>query len=330
LPELSVAVVGCGGAGNVHLGCWTNVSAARIAAICDRNGSAVSATALQYPGAAAFTDLDAMLQAGPFDVLDVCVTPDEQAAVARAGLLAGAHVLCEKPVGTDASEAGALAALAASRERLLMPAFCHRFHPPTLLAAELLQNDELGAPRMFRFRLSGLFAGVEATWLSDRAVSGGGALIDTAIHGIDLFRALIGEPAVVSGRLSTVRADLSVEDTAALLLQTSGGAIGVVEAGWSSPGGRNVIEIYGTAGACIVDYDDGTARFLTADRPVWRRADESGPNRFERMIFHFADAIRGLQPLMVDGEDAVRAHEICAEVYRQNGPDSNPPGDQPG
>jgi predicted dehydrogenase len=188
-----------------------------------------------------------------------------------------------------------------------------------LFASELLQNDDLGAPSMFRFRLSGLFASVGDTWLADRSIAGGGALMDTAIHGIDLFRALVGEPAFVSGRVATSRPELKVEDSAAVLLQTARGAIGVVEAGWSAPGGRNVIEIYGTAGACIVDYDDGSTRFLTADQPVWRRSDESGPNRFERMIFHFADAIRGLQSMMIDGHDAIRAQEICAEVYRQNG-----------
>ncbi|WP_457817476.1 hypothetical protein, partial [Staphylococcus aureus] len=60
--------------------------------------------------------------------------------------------------------------------------------------------------------------------------------------------------------------------------------------------------------------------YRTADSPVWRTHEATGPNRFERQIAHFADAVRGLQPLDVTGADGARAVALCAEVYRQNGP----------
>src|SRR5581483_7742584 len=319
MAELTVAVVGCGGAGNVHLGCWANLSGARIAAVCDRDGVIVARTAMQYEGAAAFTEVGDLLASGPYDIVDVCTSSDQHFAVASEALRAGANVLCEKPLAIAPEEARTLVRLADERERLLMPAFCHRFHPPILFAKELLENDDLGKPVMFRCRFSGFLPDAEQREPAEGAAVGTGALLDTAIHGIDLFRYLVGEVASISGKLTTVNPALTIEDTAALLLQAETGALGVVETSWSTPGGRNVVEIYGSAGACLVDYDDGTLRYRTADEPVWRRRDESGLNRFEREIAHFADAVRGLQAVAVTGERGARAVQLCAEVYRQNG-----------
>ena len=166
---------------------------------------------------------------------------------------------------------------------------------------------------MFRCRFSGFWDDAA----SDRSVSGVGALRSTAIHAIDLFRYLCGEIRDVTGKLHRANLDLDVEDTAALLIGAKSGAIGVVETCWTSPGGRNVLEIYGTAGSCVIDYDAGTLRYLTADQPVWRSRDEGGPNRFERVIANFADVVRGLQPAVATAADAAAAAALCDTVYEQ-------------
>jgi len=131
------------------------------------------------------------------------------------------------------------------------------------------------------------------------------------------LRYLCGDVRDIVGRLNTANVDLDVEDTVALLLTAKSGAIGVVETCWSSPGGRNVLEVYGTAGSCVIDYDAGTLRYLTADQPVWRNRDEGGPNRFERAIANFADAVRGLQPAIATAADGATAAALCDRVYEQ-------------
>src|SRR5579871_2521465 len=128
MAELTVAVVGCGGAGNVHLRCWAHLSGIRIAAVCDLDSLRAARAAAQYPGAGAFTGAADLLASGPFDIIDVCTPPDQHFSVAEAALRAGANVLCETPLTTTLDDAQALVRLAAERERLLMTAFCHRFH----------------------------------------------------------------------------------------------------------------------------------------------------------------------------------------------------------
>jgi predicted dehydrogenase len=325
MAELTVAIIGCGAVGNVHLACWSNLIGVRVSAVCDVDGITAARTAGQMDGTAAFTETKALMEAQRYDIVDVCTPAGQQYEAVRAALLAGANVLCETPFTGDPGQARHLVQLAGERERLLMPGFCHRFHPPILFARELLDNDDLGHATMFRCRYSGLRTDedLEARGLiqsrdpQDLNEARSGVLLETAIHGVDLYRAFMGEATAVSGRLLTVNPQLVVEDTVAMVLSNVGG-VGVVEAGWSLPGGRSVVEIYGTAGACLVDYDTGALRYLTADQPIWRSHDEGGPNRFEREIAHFADAVRGLQPLAVTGEDGARAVELCAELARQS------------
>src|SRR5690242_17578425 len=140
MSELRVAVVGCRGLGAVHLHCWANLSGVRIAAVCDAEGLTAARAAGRVEGAAAFTEVEALLDTEPYDIVDVCVPPWERVSVGKAALLRGANVLCESPPALTEEEAGALVLLASERERLLMPAFCHRFHPPVLFAKELVDN----------------------------------------------------------------------------------------------------------------------------------------------------------------------------------------------
>lgn len=313
MAELTVAVVGCGPAGGVHLACWSSLIGVRVAAVCDKDGVIAAHTAALYLGAAAFTDVRAMLASAHFDIVSVCVPAAEQYSVALAALQAGANVLCETPFTGDPARARELIQAAADRERLLMPDFCHRFHPPVLFAREMVANDDLGRITMFRCRFSGLRTDLEEKMPAAAVTTG--ALLETAIHGVDLFRAFCGEADRICGQRFTVNPDLKVEDTVALVLG-NGRAAGVVEASWSSPGARGLLEIYGTAGACLIDYDAGALRYLTADQPVWRGHDESGPNRFERATSHFADAVRGLEPLAVTGEDGLRALVLCSDLHK--------------
>ena len=86
--------------------------------------------------------------------------------------------------------------------------------------------------------------------------------------------------------------------------------IGTVEVSQHLPGSRNIVEIYGTVGACLLDYDAGTVRYLTSEYPIWQTHDVSGLNGLESSLAHFADAVRGLQTLAVSGADSVRVLEL--------------------
>jgi len=314
LTEIRVLVVGCGRVGRIHLERWRTTAGAIVASVCDTVG-ARALEAADTVGATAHTDWREALAAGGIDVVDICVPPTDHAPIASAAFAQGRHVLCEAPLGRTPEEARAIVEASARADRLLMPGFCHRFHPPVMVARDLVVNDDLGRVAMFRARFSSLLAGAGDRWLSDPVSSGGGVLLDSAIHAIDLFRHLVGEVEKASGRLASFLPGLRVEDSAAILLESDAGAIGVVEASWATPGGRNVVEIYGSAGACIVDYDEDCVEYKTADMAVWQKRANEGPDRYQREIRHFADAVRGYERLRVTGADGLRANEIVAGLY---------------
>lgn len=313
MNELTVAVVGCEGVGTLHLNGWALQSGVRIAAVYDGESLIAARTTMQLPGAAAFSEVKALLAADQYDIVDVCVPVEERAETVRAALRAGANIVCETPVGTTSAEARSLVVAAAERERLLMPAYIHRFHPPVLFARQLLDSDDLGAPVSFRCRFSD-----RRNFLSSPSPNAGPVLVgvarETGQHGIDLFRAFFGEVTRAVGLAGTVTPGLAVDDSAVISLKSERGAIGVVEVSQNLPGSRNVVEVYGTVGACQLDYDSGTVRFCTADYPIWQTHDVSGLNGLEACLAHFADAVRGLQTLAVNGDSAVRAMELIESL----------------
>lgn len=311
--ELRIGVIGCGGIGTVHLERWDRVEDCRVVAVCDENG-ALASNAAASRRAEAHTDWRSLLGISGLSAVDICVPPNGHAPIAIEALCRGIPVLCEKPLARTAEEAREVAEAAERAGVPFMTAFCHRFHPPVSFAKELLESDDLGKPIMFRNRFSGYFAGVEEKWFSNPEVSGGGALPDTCVHSIDLFRFLVGEVESASGYAATFRPSLLVEDSAVICLKAETGAIGVIEASWATPGGRNVLEIYGTAGACQVDYDTGDCRYRTADMPVWQGKSFDGPDRFQLEIDHFASVLRGECALAVTHRDGLRASEIAARI----------------
>jgi predicted dehydrogenase len=317
MSELQVAVIGCGAMGSVHAARWAEVSGAHIAAICDEDTGAAMLASSKY-GAEAHTDWRSLVGSREIDIVDICTPPNLHAEVALRAIDHRKHVLCETPLARNAAEARTIVEKAEEARVRLMTAFCHRFHPPVLFAKDLIENDDLGRIIMFRSRFSGLSLAADDSWISDKEVAGGGAMFDLAVHSIDLFRYLAGEVASATGKLATYNPKLKVEDSAALVLKSETGTLGVVEASWATPGGRNVIELYGTAGACFVDYDSHTVRYKTADMAVWETRETSGPDGYQREILHFADAVRGLQPLECTGFDGLRANEIVDDIYSQN------------
>ncbi|MCX6361217.1 MAG: Gfo/Idh/MocA family oxidoreductase [Armatimonadetes bacterium] len=318
MPDPNVLLVGCGGIGGVHLERWSKCPGAKVLAVCDTDAAAAQKAADQV-GAAAFTDLAEALKTPGLNVADICTPPVGHSEAALAAIGAGLHVLCEKPLARTPHEAQQIYHAAAAAQRLLMTAFCHRFEPGIVYAKRLLEEGKLGSLVMIRNRFSGLFTGVEDRWFSKKAIAGGGTLLDTAIHSIDIYRFLAGEVVSVSGRVTTHIPGIDVEDTAIVLLQAESGALGVIEASWATPGGRNIVEIYGTAGACFVDYNDGSVTVHDASTGATETVEPGAGDRFQSEVNHFAECVRTGAPPAVTGHDGLRAVEIAAEVYAQNG-----------
>lgn len=315
MAEVRVGLVGVGGIGQVHLDRWRQLESdsagVAVAAVCDVDRKRAEATGLP-----AFTDLNAMLDAVDLDLVDVCTPPKFHAPVVLTALGSGLPTLCEKPLATTPDEARSLVEAAERAGQTLMVGHCHRYHDPIVHVKGMLERGELGRPLMFRNRFATLFSGVADTWFSNRAIAGGGALMDTSVHSVDLFRFLIGEIESATVMTNTFNAKIEgLEDSAVMLLRAENGALGVIEASWQTPFSVNVVEIYGESGAAIIDYDTGTLRTRVLTDEEWQTPELPGRDRFLEELRHVLAVARGEAEPLVTGHDGLRAVEVIHAAY---------------
>lgn len=141
---LNIGWIGCGRHATQMLLPQLGLAGFRIAALCDREESALAATAAQYGVAATYTDWQKMLDQPGIDVIGMAVGPQVHYAATMAALERGLPVFMEKPPG--GSHADALALQQAS-EKAGIPVyvgFMKRYSTGNRIAANILRGDEFG------------------------------------------------------------------------------------------------------------------------------------------------------------------------------------------
>ncbi len=161
------------------------------------------------------------------------------------------------------------------------------------------------------------------------AGEGGGALINQAIHQVDLLRWLVGAVREVSAvwQIGAIHR-IESEDIVTAWLRYANGATGVLQAATAFwPGYPERIELHGTKGTAIVTGDKLTAWDVLDDRgdpPPLADAVASGASDpmaislapFERQFRDFGQAIRAGRPPLVSGSEGLQALEVVDAVYQ--------------
>ncbi|HMD04931.1 MAG TPA: Gfo/Idh/MocA family oxidoreductase, partial [Candidatus Binatus sp.] len=158
--------------------------------------------------------------------------------------------------------------------------------------------------------------------------AGGGAMLDLGVHVADLAIWIMGEIDSVSGQVGTLAKQIEVEDTGAMILHFKSGAIGVVEASWSSIPPLSAIEIYGTEGRVMTGYPRQDIAILKSDgSPAAGFTREEVLSRFDprdllapfrALAANFVASIRGAAAASPDGNDGLRAVEAVEACYRSS------------
>lgn len=314
-----VGVIGIGTIGRTHIRTWKAVGVAPVA-YADANAEALAVTVAEHGGEGFADGLD-LIRSGKVDLISVCTPPVFHRDLVIAALEAGVAVLCEKPMARTLDDAEAMQAAAERTGTLFTVGFCHRFQPHLEVLKAMIHDGELGTIMSYRNRFAGHKADAEQTWFANPAIAGGGVLADTSVHSIDMFRYLVGEPVAVHAFTSTRETELGpkleVDDTAALLLQTADGAIGVIESSWRTPGAEWSVAVYGTGGTAYVDYQDLTLTVVGLDRQSRVIAVPEG-DRFQREFAHLLACWRGEATPRVTSADGLAANRILDAAYRSS------------
>jgi predicted dehydrogenase len=325
----TTAVVGCGDVSVVHLEAIERLTGVDLVAVCDTDPDRAAAAARRYdvPG---FADHRQLLAAVRPDVVHICTPHHQHVPVALDCLAAGVAVLQEKPVAATVPQAERLIA-AARRHPQVKIGIClqNRYNATSRAARSVLRYGQVGRvvggsatvlwhrdPAYYRAR----------PWRGTLRDSGGGVLINQAIHTLDLLEWLIGDVAAIRGHTGRYALDgvIDVEDTAHAVLDHESGARSVLFATVANATDAPVtIEIVTEKavllirGDLTVSHADGRTDVVA--EPV---ADTGGRSYWgashELLIADFYRTLRDPEPFWIGPQEASRALRLIDRLYRQN------------
>jgi len=325
---LRIGLIGTGAIARLHARAYRNIGFPVRVCTC-RNPERGRQFAAEH-GAEYVNSYQDVCRHPEVDVVDVCTFPDFRLQPLDLCATHQKHIQVEKPIATNLDTARRMIDTARDAGILLGVVSQHRFDDASQFLASAIPAGRLGrliqCDAYIKWHRSDEYYArpIKGSWTTE----GGGALINQAIHQVDLLRWLAGPVTEVAAMWQLGAAHkIESEDVVAALLRYASGATGVIQASTACwPGYPERLELHGTKGTAVISGD----RLVTWD--VRDDAGEPAPlaskvasgasdpmaislTPFERQFQDFAEAIRtGRQPL-IPGEAGYQALEIVEAIY---------------
>ncbi|MFC4453629.1 Gfo/Idh/MocA family oxidoreductase [Deinococcus sonorensis] len=246
MAQVRVGVIGTSWwAEHMYLASLTRDPAAHVVAVCGRDDQRARELAQKYGIPGVFLDHRALIRDGTLDAVVICTPDDLHYSMTMSALDAGLHVLCEKPLALNATEAAQMYRRATERQVQHMVLFTWRWLPHIRSLHDLIRGGFVGQPVQAQFVFQGDYAAsTDYMWRFD-AARANGILGDLGSHMIDLALLLIGEAREVSAHLDVMlprrspdgRTVHAANDTASLILGMDGGAQATIQVSANIPTG---------------------------------------------------------------------------------------------
>lgn len=333
MDAVRFALVGAGNIAKIYVAAFAAVPDAVITVVCNRTEATGRALAQQC-GADWVADFRAAVSRDDVDAVVVATPSGTHADVAVAAAQAGKHLLVEKPLDITLVRVDSILQAAEEAGVVLASVYPLRFTEGAQRAKVAMDAGRLGQLALADvyvkwFRPQSYYdSSWRGTWKSD----GGGALMNQAIHNIDLVQWLAGPVVNVIGRTATLAHKMETEDTASALLSYANGAQGVIQGATSCwPGDPARVELHGDRGTIVLQEGRIVVWKLQDAAPgeeeamlALESADGSGAadpmaigfEKHRRQIVDLIEAIRTGRPPAIQGAEARRSVEIVRAVYR--------------
>jgi predicted dehydrogenase len=265
---------------------WREMEEATLVAAADVNPPLLSRARSEYGIGQTYASYAEMLDREKLDVLVVAMDNAGTADVVEAAAAKGVHVLSEKPMAAQLSQADRMLAAAEKAGVLLMINWPTAWSPAIQTMDRLIREGQVGRPFELRYRSA--HQGPKEigcseyfySWLYDRQRNGAGALMDYCCYAADLARHWLGQPSSVVGIASRLVKDyIDVDDNAVILMKYPT-AFGIAEACWTqiAPDGGANPTLYGTEGTISV-LGNRVRLAKGPGEPQWIDPDTPAPGR---------------------------------------------------
>lgn len=329
-------IIGCGMIAKFHARAIADLDNAKLVACYNRTSPKADALAADF-GGDVYTDLEQMLARDDLDIVTICTPSGAHCEPTVAAARAGKHVIVEKPLDVTRERCQAMIDACAQAGVKLATIFPSRFHHSSQLMKQAVEQGRFGTlalgdayVKWFRtqeYYDSGAWRG---TWEMD----GGGALMNQAIHSVDLLLWLMGPVVEVMAHTATLAHErIEVEDVATATLRFANGALGTIVATTAGfPGSLKRIELSGSQGTAILEEEDIIKWEFAKAQPqdAKLRAEMQGRTKTgggagdpaaighhaHTLLFRdFLEAIEQDRAPTIDGSEGMRSVELILAIY---------------
>lgn len=347
MPTLNFAIIGCGGITlQNHLPGLALCRDTRVVALCDSDPAALERARSQTGVALVSTRYEEVLQRDDVHAVIVATPNVTHCPIVQAAVAAGKHVLCEKPIALNATDAQAMAAAADRAGVCHMTAFTYRFVPAMRYLSHLVQQGVLGPIRHYRCCRLQDWGTRNLGWRQVRKLAATGELGDMLSHRIDFAHLLVGPMRRLVAHFKTLTplrdgAPNDTDDWVAMLAEFVNGATGVLESS-KLASGRNeswrsldYVEINGAQASAVFftgkwnELQMGRAggpglEIVPVPREFWTVPDAPrDPTVGDPLVtfrydqaFEFVDAIRNQRPCAPSLHDGARVQQVMDSALR--------------
>jgi UDP-N-acetyl-2-amino-2-deoxyglucuronate dehydrogenase len=326
-------IIGAGLIADFHAKAIQNIKNARLIGICGTDPEKTRLLSEKYK-CKIFSSYEKMLSSGETEIVTIATPSGAHMEPAIEAARHGIHVICEKPLEISLERIDKMIGAHEKAGTRLGGIFNYRFNDSLKFLKSAIENRRFGTIS---------YASVHVPWWRNESyykdswhgtlkLDGGGALMNQAIHMIDILQYLMGPVNSLHGYTATLAHSIEVEDTGVAILQFKNNALGMIYGSTASfPGQFRRLEITGTKGTVIqvensfkmwqfADQNEMDVEILNKFNHIEGGGGVSDPAAiaFEphaRNIAAFIESVEADRPFEIDGHEARKAVEIVLAVY---------------
>lgn len=334
--SLGVGLVGCGMIAKFHARAIADTEGVHLVAATSRSASSAATFASEF-ACQVEESVESLCKRDDVHVISICTPSGAHMEPALVAAQHGKHVIVEKPLEVTVERCDRMIEACRANGVLLSTIFPSRFHRASQQVKNAVQAGRfgrltLGDAYVKWFRTQQYYD--SGAWRGTWELDGGGALMNQAIHSVDLLLWLMGPVHKVIAQTATLAHErIEVEDVAAATLQFANGALGVIQASTAVyPGMLKRIEIHGNAGSAVIEEEDLKVWQFAESTPDDSRILEELTGKTETgggaadpaAIGHhghaaqFADLVAAIQTgqsLLIDGVEGRKSVELIQAIY---------------
>jgi len=334
MKKIGFGIIGAGMIAEMHAKSMQTLDNVRLIGFFDTNAAAAQKRAEQFH-CKAFSNFEEFLADSSIEAVTIATPSGMHGKVAIPAAKAGKHILCEKPLEITLEKVDAIIRACDENNVLLSPVFQTRFTKPVQLVHQAMRAGRFGrmvlaSAQMRWYRDPAYYAA--SNWRGTWALDGGGALMNQAIHMIDLLLYINGAPEEVFAFSGTLTHSIEVEDNLCAAIRYRNGSFGTIEVSTScAPGFPKRLEFSGSEGTVAFEEDKITRWEFTKPEPqdqeimkeLSGKAEAAGGSSpmnisasgHANQISDLANAIlEGRRPFL-DGREGRRAIELICGIY---------------